>query len=53
MGLEDLEGCEHTYSKANSLAPALQYASAFHRKQAIAMYFEHNDKMEVFQNLSV
>ena len=53
MGLEDLEGCEHTFSKSNSLAPTLRYASAFHQKQAIAMYFEHNDNMEVFQNLSV
>ena len=53
MGLEDLEGCERTFSKLNSLAPTLRYASAFHRKQAIATYFEHNDNMEVFQNLSV
>jgi len=53
MGLEDLEGCEHASSKSNSLAPTLWYATAFHQKQAITMYFEHNDNMEVFQNLSV
>src|SRR5882724_12772858 len=52
MGLEDLEGCECAFSKSNSLTPTLRYASAFHRKQAIVTYFEHNDNTEVFQNLS-
>jgi hypothetical protein len=52
MGIEDLEGCERAFSKSNLLAPALRYASVFHRKQSIATYFEHNDNMEVFQNLS-
>lgn len=52
MGLEDLEGCEWAFSKSNALASSVRYASAFHLIQAIATYFEHNDNMEVFQNLS-
>jgi hypothetical protein len=52
MGLEDLEGCERAFSKSNALASSVRYASVFHRIQAIATYFEHNDNMEVFQNLS-
>jgi len=52
LGLEDLEGCEWAFSKLNSLAAPLRYASVFHRIQSIAAYFEHNDNMEVFQNLS-
>ena len=30
MGLEDLEGCEHFFSKSNVLASSLCYASIFH-----------------------
>jgi len=52
LGLEDLEGCERAFSKSNALAAALRYASIFHRKQAIAAYFSHNDTFEVYQNLS-
>lgn len=52
MGLEDLEGCERAFSKSNALAASLRYATVFHRKQAIATYFEHNDDFEVYQNLS-
>jgi len=52
LGLEDLEGCELAFSKSNALAGALRYASIFHRKQAIARYFEHNNTFEVYQNLS-
>ncbi|KAI5990606.1 hypothetical protein EDD15DRAFT_2388740 [Pisolithus albus] len=52
LGLEDLEGCEHAFSKSNSLAPSTRYASIFHRRQAIACYFEHNDEMEVYANLT-
>ena len=52
MGLEDLEGCEHAFSKSNALAASLWYAGVFHRMQAIATYFEHNDNTEVFENLS-
>ncbi|KAI5994770.1 hypothetical protein EDD15DRAFT_2195902 [Pisolithus albus] len=52
LGLEDLEGCERTFSKSNALAPSTRYASAFHRRQAITGYFEHNDEMEVYANLT-
>ncbi|KAG1888972.1 uncharacterized protein F5891DRAFT_1216814 [Suillus fuscotomentosus] len=52
LGLEDLETCERTFSKSNSLASALRYASVFHRQQAIDAYFEHNDNFEVYANLS-
>ncbi|KAG1797356.1 uncharacterized protein HD556DRAFT_1267601 [Suillus plorans] len=52
LGLEDLEVCERTFSKSNSLASALRYASIFHRQQAIDTYFEHNDDFEVYANLS-
>lgn len=51
LGLEDLEGCERAFSKSNSLASCVRYASIFHRKQAIVTYFEHNDNFEVYQNL--
>ncbi|KAI6011450.1 hypothetical protein BKA83DRAFT_4467030 [Pisolithus microcarpus] len=51
LRLEDLEGCERAFSKSNALAPSTHYASIFHRRQAIACYFEHNDEMEVYANL--
>ncbi|KAG2136207.1 hypothetical protein BD769DRAFT_1626952 [Suillus cothurnatus] len=52
LGLEDLETCKWTFSKSNSLASALCYASIFHRQQAIDTYFEHNNNFEVYANLS-
>ncbi|KAI5999676.1 hypothetical protein EDD15DRAFT_2160411 [Pisolithus albus] len=52
LGLEDLEGCERTFSKTNGLASAVRYASAFHRCQAIAGYVAHNDEYKVYQNLT-
>ncbi|KAG2337491.1 hypothetical protein BDR05DRAFT_978479 [Suillus weaverae] len=51
LGLEDLETCERTFSKSNSPASALHYTSVFHRQQAIASYFDHNDDFEVYGNL--
>ena len=51
LGLEDLETCERTFSKSNALASTIRYASAFHRKQAISGYFQHNDDFEVYANL--
>ncbi|KIK21581.1 hypothetical protein PISMIDRAFT_12206 [Pisolithus microcarpus 441] len=51
LGLEDLEGCERAFSKSNALASSTRYASIFHRRQAIAYYFEHSDEMEVYANL--
>ncbi|KAG1804163.1 uncharacterized protein BJ212DRAFT_1449816 [Suillus subaureus] len=52
LGLKDLETCEHTFSKSNSLTSALHYASVFHHQQAIDSYFDHNDNIEVYGNLS-
>ena len=39
MGLEDLEGCEHLFSKTNELAGGFRHVSAFHRCQSLALYF--------------
>ncbi|KAG1884301.1 hypothetical protein F4604DRAFT_1878723 [Suillus subluteus] len=39
IGIKDLETCEWTLSKSNSLASALQYTSIFHHQQAINSYF--------------
>ncbi|KAI6011812.1 hypothetical protein BKA83DRAFT_4474400 [Pisolithus microcarpus] len=52
LGLEDLEGCERAFSKSNALVSSTRYASIFHRRQAIAYYFEHSDEMEVYANLT-
>ncbi|KIK20520.1 hypothetical protein PISMIDRAFT_58309, partial [Pisolithus microcarpus 441] len=52
LGLEDLEGCERTFSKTNRLASAVRYASSFHCCQAIAGYVVHNDEHNVYQNLT-
>ncbi|KAI6100569.1 hypothetical protein F5141DRAFT_1190316 [Pisolithus sp. B1] len=52
LGLEDLETCEHMFSKSNTLASTLQYATAFHQQQAINAYFEHNDIFEIYANLT-
>ena len=52
LGLEDLKGCKRAFSKSNTLTPSIQYASIFHRRQAIAYYFKYNDDMEVYANLS-
>ncbi|KAI6143575.1 hypothetical protein BKA82DRAFT_4331131 [Pisolithus tinctorius] len=40
------------FSKSNALAPSTRYVSIFHRRQAIACYFEHNDELEVYANLT-
>ncbi|KAG1892860.1 uncharacterized protein F5891DRAFT_963824 [Suillus fuscotomentosus] len=52
LGLEDLEGCERTFSKSNVLAPATRYASVFHHRQANLGYFEHNNEFEIYHNLT-
>ncbi|KAG2104996.1 hypothetical protein BD769DRAFT_1630812 [Suillus cothurnatus] len=52
LGLKDLETCERTFSKSNSLVSALWYASVFHRQQAINSYFKHNDDFKVYAHLS-
>lgn len=52
LGIEDLETCEHIFSKSNALASATHYVSVFHRQQAITTYFQHNDDFETYANLS-
>ncbi|KAJ7339791.1 hypothetical protein DFH08DRAFT_963839 [Mycena albidolilacea] len=52
LGLEDLEGCEHYFSKSNALAKAVRYASRFHRQQEITTYMKNFDTFETYTNLS-
>ena len=52
LGLEDLETCEQIFSKSNALASATRYMSIFHHQQAILTYFEYNNDLEVYANLS-
>ncbi|KAG2038018.1 hypothetical protein BDR03DRAFT_981835 [Suillus americanus] len=52
LGLGDLETCERTFSKSNSLATTMHYTSIFHHQQAIASYFEYNNDYKVYANLS-
>jgi len=51
LGLEDLEGCEHAFSKSNALTSTVHYSGIFHCRQAITNYFEHNDEYNVYANL--
>lgn len=51
MGLEDLEECETFFSKSNALASSTRYATAFHRRQAIATYLQHTDVFDTYQAL--
>ncbi|KIM59696.1 hypothetical protein SCLCIDRAFT_27102 [Scleroderma citrinum Foug A] len=53
LGLEDLEGCEHTFLKSNALASTVHYSGIFHQRQAISNYFEHNNEYNVYANLSI
>ncbi|KAJ7836778.1 hypothetical protein B0H14DRAFT_3460500 [Mycena olivaceomarginata] len=52
MGLEDLEGCEHFFSRSNGLAKSCRYVSRFHRQQEITTYVKHFDSFEMYANLS-
>jgi hypothetical protein len=52
MGLEDLKGCEHYFSRSNGLAKSCRYASRFHRQQEITTYAKHFDSFETYTNLS-
>ncbi|KAJ6550300.1 hypothetical protein B0H19DRAFT_1211499 [Mycena capillaripes] len=52
LGLEDLEGCEHFFSKLNALSHSVRYASIFHRRQFIATYLAHTDTFETYASLS-
>ena len=53
MGLEDLEGCEHFFSKSNALASSIHHTSIFHRKQKIGDYMKHMDQFETSQKISM
>ncbi|EGO04753.1 hypothetical protein SERLA73DRAFT_149145 [Serpula lacrymans var. lacrymans S7.3] len=56
---EDIAGgfnincCERAFSKSNTLADSVQYASVFHQRQAIDAYFGHEDEFEVYYNLTL
>ena len=52
LGLSDLEGCEHLFSRTNELAGVYRYASAFHRHQSLRLYFEHLDEVDTPESLS-
>lgn len=52
LGIEDLEGGERFFSKSNSLAASLRYASRFHRQQGIVEFLKHMDNFETWPNLS-
>ncbi|KAF8178302.1 hypothetical protein K438DRAFT_1908475 [Mycena galopus ATCC 62051] len=52
MGIKDLEGCEHLFSKSNGLSRSVRYASVFHRKQTIRAYLAHVDTFDTYANLS-
>jgi hypothetical protein len=47
-----LETCESFFSKSNALASTTQYASRFHRQQAITTYLKHTDTFDTYQGLS-
>ena len=51
LGLKDLEGCEHFFSKSNALASSTWYASRFHHCQATSEYATYTDKFETYQKL--
>ncbi|KAG6851742.1 hypothetical protein C0991_006578, partial [Blastosporella zonata] len=53
IGLEDLEGCEHFFSKSNHLATSVCYATPFHRQQKVAEYMAHTDAFETEQKSSL
>jgi hypothetical protein len=52
MGLEDLEGCERLFRRTNGMAGGFRYASAFHRRQSLAQYFQHLDRYDTYESLS-
>ncbi|KAJ7039975.1 hypothetical protein C8F04DRAFT_1208839 [Mycena alexandri] len=52
LGLEDLEGCERFFSRSNSMAGSVRYASVFHRLQTLTSYFKHFNTHETYTNLS-
>ncbi|KAL4064382.1 hypothetical protein J3A83DRAFT_4442308 [Scleroderma citrinum] len=53
LGLEDLDGCECTFSKSNVLASTIHYSGTSHYRQAITNYFKYNDEHNIYANLSM
>ncbi|KAJ6522807.1 hypothetical protein DFH09DRAFT_1330394 [Mycena vulgaris] len=51
MGLKDLKGCEHYFSRSSSLTKLCRYTSRFHRQQEITMYVKHFNSFEMYVNL--
>ena len=52
LGLKDLETCKWIFLKSNTLASSTWYANTFHHQQAISTYFQYNNDLKVFANLS-
>ncbi|KAF8574808.1 hypothetical protein K439DRAFT_1624058 [Ramaria rubella] len=50
-GLEEYEGCEHSFSDSNGMGRRTRYATRFHRQQILTLHFEHWDK-DKYQELS-
>ena len=51
IGIEDLEGMERIFSASNHVASITRYASAFHRRQMIDLFFQQWDA-EKYTNLA-
>ncbi|OSC99715.1 hypothetical protein PYCCODRAFT_1372708 [Trametes coccinea BRFM310] len=50
-GLEDFEGMERIFSGSNQLAPVIRYASKYHRRLFIDLYFKQWDE-DKYANLA-
>ncbi|KAJ3504277.1 hypothetical protein NMY22_g17977 [Coprinellus aureogranulatus] len=52
MGIEDLETMEHFFSASNTTAPVIQYATKYHRRKFLDLFFKQWDK-DKYTNLGV
>jgi hypothetical protein len=52
LGLSDLEGAKHLFSKSNDLASSIRHAIVFHQRQRITNYFKHLDSTDTYKSLS-
>jgi hypothetical protein len=52
LGIEDLEGCEHYFSKSNALASSTRYSTSFHCHQKIMEYMRETDTFDTYANQS-
>ena len=52
VGIEDLETMERIYSSSNQVASVTRYASAYHRRIFIDMFFQQWDE-DKYQNLAM